>query len=110
MAAKTVYGLWFVPSGASHSAAKNVVTELAAEYKTSAFEPHVTLWWPIVAAEKDACALAEKLAARLAPFTIYPEKLQHGAAYYKCVFLEMQETKELMAAFQAAKLILPSLT
>jgi len=101
------YSLWLQPEGAVADALRAVIDRLAQEYGGPAFAPHLTLFGSFDATEARALDGAARLAASLAPITIYLDDIGAGDTYFQSLFALARPTPEVLAARDAAYATFP---
>ena len=94
--------LWLVPGGAVREHLAQVIAELARRYGTQAFEPHVTLLGGLALPEREVLARARRLAPRLSALPVPLTTLDGSDEYFRCLFLRVEETEELLTAHALA--------
>ena len=99
------YSLWLLPPPRERAAWRALIRRLADAFDAPAFEPHVTLLGGIAGPRRQVLAAAREWAASIAPPTARPRGLAHLDEYYRCVFVELEKTPELLAARRRAKTI-----
>lgn len=71
-------------------------------YGTPTFEPHVTLIGSIAEPEEEVIAKTLRLSTLVPPFEIRLGKVDYLAEYFKCLFLRVEGTAEVIKASQEA--------
>ncbi|MDI6602625.1 MAG: 2'-5' RNA ligase family protein [Patescibacteria group bacterium] len=76
----------------------NLITKLSKQYGSPKFEPHVTLLANISGAEKDIIFKTSQLAILINSFKIRLTKVEYRNEYFKCLFIKVEETKDIINA------------
>lgn len=97
------FSLWLVPEGAWQARLARLIETLARRLGTPAFEPHVTLLGGAPGEEAQALAASAGLARALAPLELRLTSLDALDEYFRCVFVHVAESRELLAAHAAAR-------
>ena len=95
--------LWLVPPPALHDRLAATIAILASRYGTAAFEPHVTLLGGLAGPEETLLSGARVLAERLRPFEVRLREASAGVDFFRCVFVTVDETPELLRAHALAR-------
>jgi hypothetical protein len=95
--------LWLVPPEPLCARLATLVADLALRLGTVAFAPHVTLLGGIEAPEDALPSAAGSLAARLRPIEMRLGAVTLGSDFYRCVFVEVAGTPELLRAHALAR-------
>jgi 2'-5' RNA ligase len=93
------YSIWLLPEPESAKMLAECINNLAAELKTSAFEPHVTL----VSGIEDADEKALSQLASVELFTVNVKAPRSGDGFFQSLFLPLIKNKEMLAARRIAK-------
>ncbi|KNC46215.1 cyclic phosphodiesterase [Thecamonas trahens ATCC 50062] len=100
------YSLWLVPPEPVAASFAATIVEASAEVNTPPFPPHVTLLGglPESVTEADARRGCEAIAAAVGPYEmvvtgvdVLPDSM------FRCVFLRIDPTADVLAAFETAK-------
>lgn len=102
MRAKGV-SLWLVPGGKIREDLARLVRNVSARSGGPVFEPHVTLVPGIEGDVEPVLRAVARLAARTAPFEIRLEALGWRDEYFRCLFVEVRQDRELMALARTAR-------
>ncbi len=97
------HSLWMVPSGEAHERLQDLISGLAAAHGTPVFRPHVTLLGGLTAPLRQIEAKATRLASSLRPFMVRFSGIGHADEYYRCLFLRVRKTRDVMAANAMAR-------
>jgi len=88
-----MYSLWFVPTQKVDDRTSLLISELAAEYNSPAFRPHVTV---VGGLTEDPTNKVQGLVKNLKPFEITLTTAQYLDEYFRCVFYEVAPNRTLM--------------
>ena len=99
------YSLWLLPPPRESAAWRALIRRLAAAFDAPVFEPHVTLLGGIAAPPSQALAAAREWAQSSPPLSARPRAIACLDEYYRCVFVELEKTPELLAARRRAERI-----
>jgi 2'-5' RNA ligase len=97
------YSLWFMPKGDIYKKLTDLIFQLSEKYSAPYFEPHVTLLHNLVMPEKEIIAKVSQLAVVIHPFEIKLTKADYLEQYFRCLFIRVKETKEVIDANIKAK-------
>ena len=95
--------LWLVPAEEWRRRLDVLIAELAARAGTKAFAAHLTLLGRLHGGEAEALERTAELARRMPPVPVRSPRAAHDTEYYRCVFLEVEPTPELLGAHQRAR-------
>jgi 2'-5' RNA ligase len=91
------YCLWIIPEDDAYAITNGYIAKLSADYKFPRFEPHVTVLCGIRSPDNSKIrTLAESISPFRIRLTSQPVYLDE---YFRCLFLEAQETPGLMDTF-----------
>lgn len=94
-----------MPKGEAYDKLNNLISRLGIEYNAPYFEPHVTLIGAVSGSEEDILSKTSKLALAIKPYKIELEKVDYLDEYFRCLFLRVKQTKDVMNANLEAKAI-----
>lgn len=97
------YHLFLEPAGQLAEQLSAVIKDLATQYESTAFVPHVTLLARIPGDEADIVKKAKALAATYAPFTLTLSELGTEEAFFKALYMHIPE-REIMKKHHKAAL------
>lgn len=103
MTSATGYSLWLMPEGRLYNRLKGTITQLSGRYFTPAFEPHVTLLGLIPGTKEEVVSKTARLASMLQPYEIRLRGVDHLDEYFRCLFVRVEKTPEVMAANTRAR-------
>lgn len=101
------YSLWFMPTGPVARKFSQVIAQLAQQYSSPIFPPHVTLIGSIEAQEVEISGKAQELASLIRPFSIRPTTLAYTNAYYRALFVKVDPSTAILSAYQQARRLFP---
>ena len=99
----TGYSIWLMPTGDVHARLFALMRELAKDYYTPVFEPHVTLIGGLLDPEGEILSKTSRLAGLLRPFNVRLGGVAHLDGFFTCLFIRAEETQELLAAHSEAR-------
>lgn len=97
------YSLWVMPTGAAYASFATLINRLAAEYDAPVFEPHVTVLGEITQPEAEILQRAMQLAQGQPPFQLHLHTVDYHDAYFRALFVRVQESEPLFALHQRAQ-------
>ena len=97
------YSLWLLPKPRKRVAWRALICRLADTFEAPPFEPHVTLLGGIAASPAAVVDAAREWTASAAPLSAHPRAVACHDEYYRCVFVELEKTPELIAARRRAE-------
>ncbi len=95
---KKAYSLWLMPTGKIYNKFFDLIFQLSKEYSGLNFEPHVTLLGKEIENEKEIIDKTSRLAALIKPYEIKLTVVDCLDEYFKCLFIRVEETKEVIEA------------
>lgn len=99
------YALWIMLSKDAAKKFSKIILEISKEYRSPAFEPHITLIIIKSMNEKEAIKKSRVLIESLRPFEIFLDKIDFLDTYFRCLFVKAKKTKDLMGANKKAQKI-----
>lgn len=96
------YSLWLIPSGTEKRRLAEVIERLSRDPGGPRFDPHLTLLGGLDGEERFFARATERLAASLRPITLHLRAIEFGVAYYRSLYLRVEESDQLMAAHREA--------
>ena len=96
------YSLWIMPSGQAYDSLLDLISQLNARYGTPRFEPHVTLLGDLSLPEAEMVSKTKQLAGLIKPLTVTLHTLDWSNEYFRCLFVNVQKTDELLEANRSA--------
>jgi 2'-5' RNA ligase len=106
MGRSNVYSLWLMPEGDIYEILSSTIMQLAKPYATPHFEPHVTLLGHLTGPVDTMLAKTSKLANRLPQYEIALQSLDYMNEFFRCLYLRVHQTDDLMHAHMTAKEIM----
>ena len=100
------YSLWLMPLGAINQKFSQLIAQLAEQYSSPTFPPHVTLIGSIQADEQEITSKAEEVASKIRPFVMKLTDVDYTNSYYRALFVKVKPSANLLAAYQVARNIL----
>lgn len=97
------YSLWVIPTGEAYDTFSTRINRLAREYGAPVFEPHVTVLGEAMQSEAEILKRAEQLAQGHQPFPLQVQTVDYHDAYFRALFLRVQESEPLLAMHQHAQ-------
>jgi hypothetical protein len=81
------FALWLLPDAAARQWLAALIHDLAREFQTVAFEPHLTLLGGIHGAEPALTATLANLADRMKAMALRPSAVQYRPEYFRSVYI-----------------------
>ena len=100
--------LWLMPSGEIYDRLANIIEDLSKKYGGPFFEPHVTLLGFLPGTKEEIMAHSLTLAQTLQPFHIRLTDLGYQDTYFQCLYLNVEDTAEIMEANSQARMVYQS--
>jgi len=97
------FSLWVMPSGDVYQSLSERIVYLSSTYLGSVFEPHVTVIGDVLGTESDVVTRTRKLANVVKPYRVILGAPDFFDEYYKCIFLQVATTPEIMQANVCAR-------
>ena len=97
------FSLWIVPEGEVRRRLSALVRALARRYGGPVFEPHVTLLAGVPGNARDVLERARTVVRSRAPFEVRFTGPEAGDTYFRCLYLRVQPSPELLALHEAAR-------
>lgn len=102
---ETKYALWIMPSKDVAKKFSRIILKISKEYKSTAFEPHITLVIIKSINEEEAIEKSRALIESLKPFEVFLDEISFLDTYFRCLFVKAKKTKDLMEANKKAQKI-----
>ena len=99
------YHIWLMPASEAYGLLFATIAELSVKHDAPRFEPHVTLLGDLPGSEQDIVAKMSLLARQLDSYDIHLTDPAHDDQYFRCLYLNVQETALVMEANANAKAI-----
>ena len=90
--------VWLIPGGAPGARLRETIAGLAARLGTQPFDPHVTLLAGLSRPETEAREACRRFASATVPLRASVTGGSHGDEFFRCIFLEIQRSPELIEA------------
>jgi len=103
------YSLWVMPSGPTASRFSQIISHLAAQYGAPTFPPHVTLLGSIETELEDIVTRSQALALQINPYSITLGEVGYLDQYFRALFVSVDLSEGVMAAYQQAKQVFPEM-
>ncbi len=98
--------LWLIPEQEIYKKFQLLIKQLAAEYNSILFEPHVTLFGDVDVKDPDsACRL---IASKIKPYTIKLDAVDYTERKYRALFIRVKKTPEVLNAYEITRKIVGS--
>ena len=101
------YSLWFMPTGITGERFSKLIAQLAEEYSSQKFSPHITLIGLVEADEEEMISKTQAVATQIQPCAIKLTRINYTNDFYKSLFVEVEPSAALLATYQAARKIFP---
>jgi len=95
---KTAYSLWLTPTGEASLTLTNLISDLSGRYSSPSFAPHVTLLGELTDSYEAIESRASKLSMNFRPQQIKLTKVEYLDEYFRCLFIRVEETAEIIEA------------
>jgi len=97
------FSLWIVPQGEVRRRLAALIQALSRRFGGPVFEPHVTLLAGVPGPAPDVLAKARKAVRSQGPFEVRFMGPEAGDSYFRCVYLRVQPSPELLALHESAR-------
>jgi 2'-5' RNA ligase len=91
-----------MPEADVYDRLRSIIAQLSKPYATPDFEPHVTLIGQLTAPEDKLIAKTSQIAKIIKPYTIRLTTIDYLDEYFKCLFIRVEQTNEVMHAYKRA--------
>lgn len=98
------YSIWLEFDINSASLIRQIIENLSSKFNSPLFDPHLTLLPGIEDDENELISHFSHFVRDLSSFQIEIESVEHSDEFYKCVFLEVKKSNELMDLYSNSKL------
>ena len=99
--------MWLMPTGAVYDKFSQLISQLAEQYSSPTFPPHVTLVGSIEADEEEIINKTQEVATLLHPYTIKLMNVDYTDYYYRSLFVRVEPAVEVLEAYEKAREIFP---
>jgi 2'-5' RNA ligase len=96
------YSIWLIPSGDIYDSLSRIISSFSVRYQTPLFIPHITLIDSLTGSIDDVSQKIFQLVSLIHPFEIRLERLDHLEEYFKCLFIRVEKTTQIMQAYLRA--------
>lgn len=97
------YSLWLMPEGEVYKRLNTLISRLSEEYSAPDFSPHVTLIGQVIGPEEEIISRTSELASFIEPYEIKLTGTGFLDEYFRCLFVRVEETAEVMGANSRAR-------
>lgn len=97
------YSIWILPPEPVFARLAQIIAQICEQYSTPYFEPHVTLLGNLTLLEEEMFCTTQQLANFLKPFTLTLTTAGFLNEYFRSLFINVEQTEELMEANQKAR-------
>lgn len=97
------FSLWIVPEGAVRRRLAALIRALSRRFGGPVFEPHVTLLAGVSGLAPDVLAKARNAVRSQGPFEVRFMAPEAGDSYFRCLYLRVQPSPELLALHESAR-------
>lgn len=104
---KRKYSFWFMPTGTEEQRFSQLIAQLAKDYSSPMFPPHVTLVGSIEAFEEKIIGQAQELASLIHPFSMQLTSIAYTDTYYRALFVKVEPSIKVLAAYEQATKLFP---
>jgi 2'-5' RNA ligase len=87
---------WLMPSERLYRKLTNLIFQLSKENSSPNFEPHITLFGLLVGPENEIIEKTFQLSNLINPFEIKLTKIGYLGEYFRCLFIKVEKTVEIM--------------
>lgn len=102
MTEPTRYALWLLPENSANDIFLRLINDLSEQYRGPQFAPHITLFGRTNGIESQLTEAVEKLAEKLAPFKISTQGIEGTSYYFRCLYVKLAKSAELLRIGQLA--------
>lgn len=104
------YSLWLIPSDRLYTQLASLIQQLSKPYNTPEFEPHVTLIGGLTGDLESLILASAKLSSLIPFYNITLDRIGHQDEFYRCLFVHIKQTKEVMQAHASARTVFENCT
>jgi 2'-5' RNA ligase len=98
-----VYSIWLIPTGEVYNRLNTLISKLSKNYNTPYFEPHVTLISKVLGSDNEIIQRTSQLSSLVRKYRIELNRVEYLDEYFRCLFLRLRETNEVMGANREAR-------
>jgi 2'-5' RNA ligase len=99
----TGYSIWLIPENGVYRKLSDLISQLSREHNTPSFDPHVTLIGGVLGSEQEVVSKTDRLASIIKPYKVGARNVEYLNEYFKCLFLRVKETDEVVRANSEAR-------
>ena len=88
--------IWLTPAKEDAAYLQNIINELTSVYRAPVFSPHMTLLSPVDLNVNELGSVLTNVAQEITPLFVTMSSLNHTNNIWKTVFIEMEESLELV--------------
>ncbi len=92
--------IWLTPSKKDECYLQNIINELASEHQAPVFSPHMTLLSPVDLNENELHSVFSNVSKEFEPLNVTLAGINHSPNIWKTVFVELEESLELITLQQ----------
>ncbi|MEE8195962.1 MAG: 2'-5' RNA ligase family protein [Acidiferrobacterales bacterium] len=96
------YSLWLLPDDTAAESFAAIIGDLSDQYHGPRFTPHVTLLGWVTGPEDDLAERTKRLAEQAHALPLRAQALASEAYYFRCFYLKLEETAELLQLHEQA--------
>lgn len=100
------FSLWLLPDDTTSQTLSELMKQLRDRHGGPEFAPHITLFGLITGTEQELGSGLDKLAKQLDAFEVHTKSLWGKSDYFKCFFIQLNNSAELLRTRQLASDIL----
>ncbi len=100
-----VYSLWLMPEDEVYVKLSSTIRQLSKPYGTPEFEPHITVIGTLTGQERTVVEKLTRLASAIKPFDVKLMDIDYLNEYFRCLFIRIEQTREVMDANTQARAI-----
>lgn len=102
------YALWLIPEKQFYENLSAEIQKISIKYKTPSFEPHITLLGNIPEEKGIVEEKTKSIAATIPNLTLKSSGFGYSENYFKSLYLEIEETDDLLKANLSARQLFKS--
>lgn len=97
------YSVWLIPKGKIYITLAKIISDLSNKHSSPLFKPHITLIGDIDTNETSARFTTAHLSTLIDPFKLRLRKMNYLNEKFRCLFLKVEKSSELIKAIKLAK-------
>ena len=98
----TRYALWLLPDEETSQSLSSQIEALSSRFGGPVFSPHITLFGRVSGDEQHLSDQVSELAGQIAPFGTDTQGLTGSAYYFRCFYIRLAKSAELLRTGQMA--------